>query len=75
MGRDALLALLLAPPFTDPAMRKRRARRLVAVVNWIANQPGDTWQARWQASGADAAWPLRAFATQGQLSPDQMLDL
>jgi hypothetical protein len=54
MGRDALLTLLLAPPFTDPAMRKRRARRLVSVVDWLADQPGDTWQARWQASGADA---------------------
>lgn len=53
MGRDGLLELLLAPPFTDPAMRKRRARRLVSVVDWLAGQPGDTWQARWLASGAD----------------------
>ncbi len=54
MGRDGLLELLLAPPFTNPAMRKRRARRLVSVVDWLAGQPGDTWQARWLASGADA---------------------
>jgi hypothetical protein len=51
--RDQLLARLLAPPFTDAAMRARRQRGLVSVVDWLAGQPGDTWQERWQASGAD----------------------
>ena len=51
--RDQLLARLLAPPFTDAAMRVRRERGLVSVVDWLAGLPGDTWQERWQASGAD----------------------
>ena len=51
--RDQLLTRLLAPPFTDAAMRARRQRGLVSVVDWLAGQPGLTWQERWQASGAD----------------------
>ena len=51
--RDQLLARLLAPPFTDVAMRARRQRGLVSVLDWLAGQPGHTWQERWQASGAD----------------------
>jgi len=51
--RDQLLARLLGPPFTDVAMRARRQRGLVSVVDWLAGQPGHTWQERWQASGAD----------------------
>jgi hypothetical protein len=53
MDRDQLLARLLAPPFTDPAMRERRQRGLVSVVDWLAGQTGGTWQERWRASGAD----------------------
>jgi integrase len=53
MDRDQLLARLLAPPFTDTAMRERRQRGLVSVVDWLAGQTGGTWQERWQASGAD----------------------
>ena len=51
--RDQLLARLLAPPFTDAAMIVRRKRGLVSVVDWLAGQPGHTWQDRWRASGAD----------------------
>jgi len=43
----------LAPPFTDAAMMVRRKRGLVSVVDWLAGQPGHTWQERWRASGAD----------------------
>jgi integrase len=55
-ARDALLARLLAPPFTvgDHGARQRRRRGLVGVVNWLADQPGTTWQHRWLASGAEA---------------------
>jgi Phage integrase family len=51
--RDQLLARLLAPPFTDAATMVRRTRGVVSVVDWLVDQPGDTWQERWQASGAD----------------------
>jgi hypothetical protein len=55
-GRDELLAKLLAPPFTvgDRGVRDRRRRGLVGVLDWLTGQPGDTWQQRWLASGAEA---------------------
>jgi Phage integrase family len=54
--RDRVLAKLLAPPFTldDAEAQERRRRGLIGVVDWLAEQPGDTWQQRWQASGAEA---------------------
>ena len=32
----------------------RRRRGLVSVIEWLAAHPGQTWQERWQATGADA---------------------
>jgi integrase len=54
--RDRVLARLLAPPFTleDADAQQRRRRGLISVVDWLAEQPGGTWQQRWQASGAEA---------------------
>ncbi len=42
--------------------QQRRSRGLRRLLGWLADQPGDTWQARWLASGADAMgnanwWP------------------
>jgi hypothetical protein len=37
----------------------RRVRGLAWLLDWLADQPGETWQQRWMASGADAlggAW-------------------
>ena len=53
--RGRLLARLLAPPFTPaaPGLGQRRRRGLVSVMDWLADQPGETWQQRWRASGAD----------------------
>src|SRR3981189_285692 len=50
---DVLLTRLLASPFTvgDQHARERRKRGFVGVVNWLADQPGETWQQRWMASG------------------------
>ena len=33
----------------------RRVRGLAWLLDWLADQPGQTWQQRWMASGADAA--------------------
>jgi hypothetical protein len=33
----------------------RRLRGLAWLLDWLADQPGQTWQQRWMASGADAA--------------------
>ena len=32
-----------------------RANGLEALLDWLGEQPGDTWQQRWLASGAEAA--------------------
>ena len=47
----------MGPPFA-PATAKGRAGHklgLRLLLDWLADQPGDTWQDRWLASGADAA--------------------
>jgi hypothetical protein len=36
-------------------VREARRRGLPLLLDWLADQPGDTWQQRWMASGADAA--------------------
>jgi Phage integrase family len=54
LDADLLLARMLELPFTEKAARVRRRRGLVSVIEWLAAHPGQTWQERWQASGADA---------------------
>ena len=49
-----LLARMLELPFTGRDQRVRRRRGLVSVIEWLAAHPGQTWQERWQATGADA---------------------
>ncbi|MEV6849894.1 hypothetical protein [Actinoplanes sp. NPDC051411] len=34
---------------------ERRRRNARTILNWLARHPGDGWQARWLASGADGA--------------------
>lgn len=49
----------LLQAFTDPSTGrtrdKTRRRGLGKLLDWIERQPGDTWQDRWLASGADTA--------------------
>jgi len=56
--RDELTARLLAL-FTVPgesrARDKTRRRGLTKLLDWLERLPGDTWQDRWVASGADGA--------------------
>ena len=51
---DRLLGL-----FTDPGMvrtrDKTRRRGLAKLLDWLQRQPGETWQERWAASGAEEA--------------------
>jgi integrase len=49
-----LLARMLELPFTGKDQQVRRRRGLVSVIEWLAAHPGQTWQERWQATGADA---------------------
>jgi hypothetical protein len=60
-ARPALVARLSNPPFrSDSADVRGCVRRgLTALLDWLEQQPGQTWQERWLASGAEAegrAW-------------------
>lgn len=55
--REQVIDRLFAPPFVpdnrlSQANRRRGLRRL---LDWLDEAPGETWQDRWLASGADAA--------------------
>ena len=57
-SREVLTGRLLGL-FTDPGAGrtrdKTRRRGLTKLLDWLQRQPGDTWQEKWLASGADAA--------------------
>jgi hypothetical protein len=57
-SREALVERLLGL-FTDSSAGrsrdKTRRRGLTKLLDWLQRQPGDTWQDRWLASGADSA--------------------
>jgi len=75
-GRGPALEQLTRPPFTfDAASRQEtRARGLARLLDWLAGQPGATWQERWLASGAGEAgggWaqlPIRWLHDRGHRS-------
>ena len=54
---DDVLARLSLPPFTvaSPTGQSSRRTGLAKVLRWLEQQPGSTWQQRWDASSADAA--------------------
>ena len=54
-SRSAVLAKVLAAPFTldNPASQQTRRLGVLAVLSWLQTHPGDSWQQRWQASGAE----------------------
>jgi hypothetical protein len=53
--RLEVLTRVLTPPFALDHAGSQQKRRLsvLAVLNWLQAQPGDTWQDRWLASGAE----------------------
>jgi hypothetical protein len=53
--RSAVVERVLAAPFALDNPNSQRNRRLgvLAVLGWLRNQPGDSWQQRWRASGAE----------------------
>jgi hypothetical protein len=55
--KPQVVGRLLAPPFPTGRrnMDQERRRGLARVLDWLEQQPGDTWQDRWITSGADAA--------------------
>ncbi len=54
-SRSAVLARVLAVPFTldNPTSQQTRRLGVLAVLNWLQTLPGDSWQQRWQTSGAE----------------------
>lgn len=56
-GRGGVDQVIAAAATELPTQRVREARRrgVPLLLDWLADQPGDTWQQRWMASGADAA--------------------
>lgn len=54
-SRAEVLVRVLAPPFTLNNLGSQQTRRMgvLAVLSWLQAYPGDSWQQRWQASGAE----------------------
>ena len=54
--RAELKERLSSPPFRSGSAEVRRSlnRGLTALLGWLEQQPGQTWQERWLASGAEA---------------------
>jgi hypothetical protein len=66
-GRSRVLSRVLAAPFELDNRFSQQSRRLgvLAVVNWLQRQPGDSWQQRWLASGAEDRPDWRELVTAG----------
>jgi hypothetical protein len=64
-SRSAVLARALAPPFTldNPTSQQTRRLGVLAVLTWLQTHPGDSWQQRWQASGAERQSDWRDLIT------------
>ena len=63
--RSTVLARVLAAPFAldNPASQQTRRLGVLAVLNWLRHQPGDTWQQRWLAGGAEEHQDWRDLLT------------
>ncbi|MEO5778252.1 MAG: hypothetical protein ABIQ22_00575 [Arthrobacter oryzae] len=55
--RDVVFDSLTGPPFVlaGPGSQKQRRRGVALLLDWLASYPGQTWQDRWLASGAETA--------------------
>ena len=72
-GREEVWEHLTSPPFVlaNAGTEAKRVRGLTRLLDWLEGQPGETWQGRWLAGGAEAAgagWrqvPLRWLDDRG----------
>jgi hypothetical protein len=73
-SRGQVLTRLLAPPFAldNPAGQAQRRRGLTRMLDWLGSQPGQTWQERWIASGAEDASSWRQLPDQWLASTGQI---
>jgi integrase-like protein len=75
-NREETLRRLTSAPFASDSAgtQKQRVLGLTSLLDWLEDQPGDSWQDRWLASGADSAgrgWrevPAGWLASRGQYS-------
>ena len=69
--RSAVLDRVLAAPFALDNPNSQRNRRLgvLAVLGWLRAQPGDSWQQRWRASGAEDQPDWRLLVGTGRAEP------
>ena len=56
-NREETLGRLTCAPFVSDSSgaQKERVLGLKSLLDWLEDQPGDSWQDRWLASGADLA--------------------
>jgi hypothetical protein len=54
--RQTAIQLATGAPLviSNPTVQAKRVRGLRHLLDWLADQPGDTWQQRWTNSGAEA---------------------
>ena len=72
-GREEVWEHLISAPFVlaNAGTEAKRVRGLTRLLDWLEGQPGETWQGRWLAGGAEAAgagWrqvPLRWLDDRG----------
>ena len=74
LSRGRALARMLAAPFTfsDARYQASVRRGVSCVLDWLASQPGNNWQDRWMASGAEqhADWRQLAVGWAGLAARD-----
>src|SRR6476469_3266855 len=69
--RSAVVERVLAAPFAldNPLSQRNRRLGLLAVLGWLRERPGDSWQQRWRASGAEDQPDWRLLVGPGRAKP------
>jgi hypothetical protein len=53
LGAEEILARIGMPPFRPANGDGHRRHGTARILEWLAGMPGDSWQQRWKASGAE----------------------
>ena len=70
-SRSAVLDRVLSAPFAldNPNSQQTRRMGVLAVMNWLRTQSGDSWQQRWVASGGEDQPDWRHLVGTGRAKP------
>ncbi|MGO2482842.1 MAG: hypothetical protein ACTH7J_15630, partial [Glutamicibacter ardleyensis] len=65
LDRTAVIERVLAAPFklNNTTSQYYRRKGVLAVLGWLSTFPGETWQQRWEVSGAEEAKDWRELFT------------